>query len=295
LTIVVGITLALCVSTVRAEVMTEPYEYSQDFENTDPVSFWTSNGTYKENSKKLTGERAYAGAKSLELDVTFGTATYVYYAIPMNVPVEGSLSFSGRIQVRAENPKLQAGLGVNVSYLPTFRSGCAPLATYGPKADVWQVVEGDVAAWSNKQKAGGVGPCWEVTEANVGSCMSRIGLFLYGAPGERIVVNVDDVRLKGKVPTLTDFQKDLSSRWAPAKAKIDAKVAAWNASLTQAEARIGSLADGDEKTKSLHQIASLRKSIDAIAKRGYILKAEVSDMDKQINQLLATSPAASGN
>jgi len=274
----------------------EPYDYTQDFESTDPVSAWASNGTYTENFKGLISKGAYSGTQVFELDVNFGTATYVYYKLPLTVPAEGNLRFSGRIRLAdGTTPGCGAGLGANVYYFPTTRSACGPFATYSLKPNVWQLVEEDVVAWGKEKGKVVMGLCWEVTGANVGVSMSHVGVFLFGSPGKRIVVDIDDISLKGKVPSQADFQKEVKSRWAPAGAKIDAKVVSWTASLLQAEARIDAFADGDEKTKLRQQISVLKNTVSAIAKRGYILTVEVSDVDKQISRLLTVSPANAGS
>jgi len=67
----------------------EPYLYEQGFEGTtNPVSFWTSNGTYSINEIGLTNAKAFSGTNSYVIDVTFNTATYIYYSINQMFPVK---------------------------------------------------------------------------------------------------------------------------------------------------------------------------------------------------------------
>ncbi|MDD3925624.1 MAG: hypothetical protein PHT33_03080 [bacterium] len=269
------------------------YSYNQDFESSDPSSYWSGNGTYTVNYKGLTTEQAYAGTHSLKLDITFGTATYLYYKIPLSVPVEGSLQFSGRIQIGAGTTTgCTAGLGVNVYYPPTTRSACGPFGTYGPTPGVWQLAEGDMVSFGQSKTYVVSNYCWEVTGANVGVKMDKMGIFLYGASGKRIVVYIDALNLTGEVPSETDFQTEVTRRWAPADTKIDAKIAGWDTSLQQAQARINTFADSAGKTALQQQLNSTQSTVNTITQRGYILNTEVSSVDTQISQLLSSLPTS---
>ena len=80
------------------------FRYQEDFENTDPVLFWTSNGSYELRFKGITEEDAHEGRRSLKINVTFQGASYVYFRVPLRVPVEGRLRFSGWIKVIESSP-----------------------------------------------------------------------------------------------------------------------------------------------------------------------------------------------
>ena len=69
------------------------YSYYQEFEKEDPFKLWTSNGTFKVNYKGLCKDETLKGNKIFKIDITFDTATYVYWKIPLGIPCEGELEF----------------------------------------------------------------------------------------------------------------------------------------------------------------------------------------------------------
>jgi hypothetical protein len=116
-----------------AAVEYENYLYEQGFEGaTNPVSFWTSNGTYSISEIGLTNAKAFSGANSYVIDVTFNTATYIYYSINQpNVPSEDTLNFTGHIYVeKLAGGSPYVGLGRNYYLPPTTYSGCMTYKTF---------------------------------------------------------------------------------------------------------------------------------------------------------------------
>ncbi|MDZ4200235.1 MAG: hypothetical protein U1E27_13235, partial [Kiritimatiellia bacterium] len=53
---------------------------------------------------------------------------------------------------------------------------------------------------------------------HLGRVVDRIGLFLVGKPGDRVVVYVDDLRITGTVPTREAYARQTEARWAPVSA-----------------------------------------------------------------------------
>ena len=74
--------------------------YSEGFEENDPVTFWTNGGKgeYQVNFKGLTSERAHSGKKSFKLDITFlRDGTFSYWAGPTSPRTLTTRIFHGLI------------------------------------------------------------------------------------------------------------------------------------------------------------------------------------------------------
>lgn len=197
-----------------------PYEFHEDFEDRDPFLKWASNGSFKVNFKGLTREAASSGKKSFKLDISFGTATYVYYMIPANVPNIGKLSFSGDIRVeQARNAS--AALGTNISLSPLPRSGVNILARTARPSGGWKTRTSDlVAAGLEKVKDQIHTFVARATPGDAGNWTNRIGLFLFGKTGSRLTLYVDNILLSGKIPDNQAYQKVTDRAWQAYKSRI---------------------------------------------------------------------------
>ena len=98
--------IGLCASTGRllaAETASalplSRFSYAEDFEERDPVSFWTSNGEVEVNFKGLTEEQALTGKRSFKLDITVKSGSYHYWRAPVRMPCAGKARFTGAILV----------------------------------------------------------------------------------------------------------------------------------------------------------------------------------------------------
>lgn len=251
-----------------------PFHFEEGFEERDPFVFWTTDGSYTINSKGLTEEKAFSGSKSFKLDVTFHEGRYFYWRIPLRVPAEGKLRFSGRLLV-AEETKAKAGLGFNVLYPPSRNSGCGPFAYEGfaSTPGEWKRVEGDVVAWAKEKADEGIPKHnWGATGGNAGAIVNLIGLFVRSGGGDRMVVYVDALALEGEVPVETAYREELARRWGPYEKKVRATAAGWR---TAVEALAGRLRGVVPKTsagerlrdEAQSRIVSLGETIGAIETR----------------------------
>lgn len=196
-----------------------PYSYHQDFEDADPFQKWASNGTYTVNYKGLSTERSSSGKKSFKIDITFGTATYIYYKIPVNVPSVGKLDFNGMLQLTNVNGA-SASLGTNISLSPAPYSGVNILKSEKTASSKWISKTSNLVAAGNEKAEKLIAKyCVGATSNDVGIWTNLIGLYLYGKKGAKITVFVDDIVLSGAVPDVGEYNTLLINKWANYKSK----------------------------------------------------------------------------
>ena len=87
------------------ELPTKPFLYQEGFEEKDPSQLLRERGAYTLNFKGLTEEKAWAGKKSLKIDVTFQEDANVSWMIAMDVPLEGELAFTARVLLGKETTR----------------------------------------------------------------------------------------------------------------------------------------------------------------------------------------------
>ena len=73
-------------------LVVKPFRYEEGFESGKVrIADWARNGDVAEHFVGVTEELAFAGKRSLKLDVTFKSGSYHYWAVPVRVPCAGRL------------------------------------------------------------------------------------------------------------------------------------------------------------------------------------------------------------
>ncbi len=259
--------------------------YHEDFEDgEDPFDFWVANGEYEVNFKGVTDERAFEGERSFKLDVTLKSGSYWYWHIPVHYPAEGELGFSGRILV-TEGHDVRSGLGMNWQFPPTRHSGCGGFSWARGTSDGWKLIEGDIDA-VGAQKADGVVTKYVAGGEGeyVGVYVDRIGIFIEGDPGTRVVLYVDDIHLEGRVVEDEAYQAEIDRRWQPFADRWQERLAAWRQRLEEVTARMAaapqlpeSLADAGEGITAA--LAQAREDLDELADVGYGRQTKIDEFE----------------
>lgn len=293
LALLAGLQQACAADSAKGE--TVPFLYSQDFESgADPVRFWTSyQKKHTVNFKGVTGEEAHSGKQSFKLDVTFDETSRFLWHIPMEkqVPVGGKLKFSGRLLL-GEGTTGRATLGVSFRFPPTTHSGCtAPHEFYESTHGRWEAIEGDCVQRS-RQVADNVTDRFTagIREEHVGILLERIIFDLRGEAGQRVVLYVDDLQLRGDVPTEAAFRDEMARRWAPVKVAFDASISSWQGALDRAQAKLASLADLSKRADAMRremlaEVRRLKAKLDTIKKRGFLAHSEQPAFDDSVRKL----------
>lgn len=221
-----------CLAVFAADLPLKPYSYHETFEDqAPPVALWASRGTEPTvNFLGLTDEQAFEGKKSLKLDVTFGDSSYYYFGVPMRLPMAGKLKISARFMLGKEN-QVSAGFGINATYPPTSHSGCGSIETYSGQTD-WKLVEGDLVE-IGQGGAEGVVPryVYGVTGKQTAPMLDRWSIFLYGQPGQRAVVYLDDLRIEGEIPDEQAYLQQATEAFDAGQEKFRQEVVEWGKQL----------------------------------------------------------------
>jgi len=278
-----------------AEAGLRRFEYSEDFEREDPVSFWVSNGEHAVNYKGTTDEKAFSGKRSFKLDVTLKGGSYHYWSVPVRVPCAGRLKFSARIFVeRPTNGRV--GVGANFVFPPTHHSGCGPIETFDRPTGGWKLQQWDLVQ-AGAESARDVIPryVWRATGDNVVVYLDRWGLFISGGIGKRVVVYVDDVKIEGEVPTGAEQDAEAQRRWQPVRDAFARQLNAWHKEVRSAIGAIGSLAGLPAiaerlRASALRTADAAESALAAFGKTGYAAPWEVSDLQNRLRLLRSAAP-----
>ncbi|MDD4018925.1 MAG: hypothetical protein PHV28_13395, partial [Kiritimatiellae bacterium] len=219
-----------------------PFERRFDFEDgADPVVAWASNASYTVSFKGITEEQAFSGKRAFKLDMTFRSGSYVYWSIPVRAVAEGSLRVSASMRI-GEGSTGRAGVGANVLCMPTGHSGCGSylIESMGTTRGEWVRRETDLVAQAKDVAASIARKYVALADgSNVGAVLDRIGLFIGGKAGDRVVVYLDDIRMEGSVPSEADYAEQVAVRWAPVAVRRQEAFAKLRAGLIQVRDEVG--------------------------------------------------------
>lgn len=191
-----------------------PFRYAQGFEEgPNPFAHWTSNpAQHTVNFMGLSEEKAASGRRSFKLDVTFPEPGYSYWGIPLKIPVEGRLTFSGKL-LFLSGKDARAGLGYSAAYPKSCVGGCCQTFTTFEPTENWQSVSGDLG--KIERMADGVQKLvWKATRPYVGAYLEKLALFIYVNKPTRVVVYVDDLEMEGEAPADAEYAEEVDRRWA---------------------------------------------------------------------------------
>ena len=282
------------------ELATEPFRYTQGFESdTDPVRFWTSyKKKYTVNFEGVTDEKARSGRRSFKLDVTFDEPSRFLWQIPLSrrVPAAGELEFSGFILLGEETTAL-ATIGVSFALPPTRHSGCTAWGALVQTTDgQWRGFEDELVSRGREKADLIVGlNNWGVEGKNVSPVVERIIIDVRAEAGQRVVLYVDDLELKGRVPSDEAYRKETDARWAAFKTVFSEKVAGWEADLSSIEKDLSGLGDLSPRAVQMRkgiesELREMKAKVAAAKVSGEIRKQDQQRIDSFLEQV-KTAPS----
>ncbi|WP_340121876.1 hypothetical protein [Methylobacter svalbardensis] len=189
------------------------FNYSENFETSDPFRPWASNGTYTVNFKGLEQDVPLLGNRYFKLDITLDTASYAYFYIPLSpIPsARGKLNFSGKIHVKEAEGHGSASLGTNVSLSPSPISGVNIIERLSQPSTAWVTQTSDLIAAARMPQALAD---YGATDKDTGFWTDKVGLYVFGSPGDRIEVYIDELSIKGAVDDPKPYKKSTTEAWA---------------------------------------------------------------------------------
>ena len=238
-----------------------PFARRFDFEDgTDPFVAWASNASYTVNFKGITEEQAFSGKRAFKLDMTFRSGSYVYWSIPIRAVAEGSLRLSASMRI-GEGSAGRAGVGANIQCVPSAHSGCGSylIENMETTRGQWLRRETDLVVQAKDVAAGIARKYVALADGdNVGAVVDRIGLFIGGKAGDRVVVFLDDIRLEGSVPAEPDYAKRVAARWVPVAIRRKEAFAKLRGDLTEIRQEVGKAAFHSPGARFLSERVSSR-------------------------------------
>ena len=266
----------------------KPFRYEEQFESGRVrIASWARNGEVTEHFVGVTDENACSGKQSLKLDVTFKNGTYHYWSVPVRVPCAGKLKISARVLV-GPGTTGHVAFGANMVYPPSRHSGCFPIKRLSKPTSEWELHEREMV------QAGREG-CERVlrryttnlTADDVGVYVDRWVVFVYGSPGQRVVVYVDDVRIEGEVPSEESYEAEIQARFIKAQQAYAAKTAAWLRELSDAKAGLAGISRVPSALE--RHVANLRdavrqteKLVAQLAEAGYASRQQIEQVENVI-------------
>ena len=282
----------------REPLALRKFSYVEDFEAKDPVHAWASNGKCEVNFKGITDEKALTGKKSFKLDITINSGSYHYWSVPVRVPCEGKLKFSGNIFV-AECKGASVGLGINYVFPPTTHSGCGVLNTLNKPTKEWKLQEEPNLVERGVASAASVVPRHVAiaTGDNVGAYVSLWGIMIYGRAGARLVIYVDDVRIEGEAPTEAAYDAQVRKRWQSHKAKFQKQLAEWRKRLQvvrEQMAQMPETAAGERDLKGVVEksISGVAESLAKSERQGWANRGTAEGITRRMDYAFAVMAVA---
>ncbi|MBN1445541.1 MAG: hypothetical protein JW957_05495 [Candidatus Omnitrophica bacterium] len=276
---------------------TKSFTYTQDFETENPFSLWTSNAEYTVNFAGLTEEKAFAGKKSFKIDAVIQKGSYIYWKIPLKVPAEKTLNLSARLLLGEDNT-CRVGLGGNFTFPPTKYSGCNAPKYFTTTGNDWEHIEFDMGSYGRNYNKGTGGLVnryiWGVSGEDFGTYADSIAVFVSGKPGDRVVLYIDELAVKGEIPFEEDYQKEINLRWKKAQQRLRDKLAGWKTALDVMEQSLDSLAglspDAENiKAGAKQKVSSFKNRVAVVEKRDY-LTPEEKNLEAEIEEFKAGFP-----
>jgi len=216
-----------------------PVVYHEGFESGDPHwRIWAKNvdEPCKVHSVAPSSEKAFAGKRSLKLDLTFQDGDYCYWnGERVKIPCAGDLKLSGYIYVEELSPGVRVGLGRNVILPPSGHSGCGTIETLTGPTHEWRRFELDLAPVGKQSATRLLGT------KDVYCYVDRIAVMFTGSfkPGQRAVVYVDELKVTGHLPE--NYEERMRDRVDKAHAARMAEVRDWMGYVDQSAAALGQL------------------------------------------------------
>ncbi|HHX41871.1 MAG TPA: DUF4091 domain-containing protein [Armatimonadetes bacterium] len=281
----------------RQPLPLKPFTYVEDFEQPCQMVVWATNGKQEVHFSGVTEEKAFSGKRSYKLDVTIREGAYHYFGIRLpRVPCAGELRLSGRLWVEALPKGARAGLGYNIILPPSQHSGCSTVGTINSPTPEWKALSGDLVA-AGKQTASNV-----IGRYTAGMDGSEVAPFLelwsvpiWAAPGQRITLYVDDVRIEGRVPDGDAYAAAAGERFMAARARTARRIADWRARLDEATVALRDVPPQDGLGARILESAragvkSVAETLATIEKRGYINASEVDPIEASLSMAAHAGP-----
>jgi len=285
------IVVGLAVPSGGEEFKLRQFSYHEGFEGQAPqVRLWATNGESVENFIGPSEEMAFAGKRSLKLDVSLKSGSFHYWGVPLRVPCAGKVRLSARMWV-AEGTTATVGFGANFVFPPTHHSGCGAFESYSTPTGEWKLIECDLVERGNAGAAQVMEAQTATTKGDdVGAYLERWAIFVYGGEGKRAIVYLDDVRIEGEIPDPQDYDAQISRRWENAQQRFKDQLVRWQSVISESVTALQKIAEGPPKVNEakaalIKRVEKAEELMATLEKRGYGSRSEVAEIHTTIDLL----------
>ena len=229
--------------------------------------------------------------------MTFDETSRFLWQIPMprRIPAAGDLQFSGYMLLGDETTAL-ATIGVSFALPPTRHSGCTAWGTLLKTTDgQWRGHQDELVSRGREKADLIIGlNNWGVQGANVGPVVERIIIDIHAEAGQRVVLYVDDLELKGNVPSDDDYGKETERRWAVFRAVFEQKVGDWEKILHEAEVGLSALEELSPRAEEMRkgiasELQEMKAKVAAAKAKKEIRKQDQQEIDSFLEQVESAS------
>ena len=270
-----------------------PFSYEEDFETEDGFEPWVNNGTYTVNFKGITSERSSNGSKSLKIDVSLDTATYLYYRLPVNIPSIGTLQFSGDIYIESITGGVSVSLGTNVLTTPYTDGGVHTIERLGNAGAAWITQSSDlVSASLTKAEIVAARGLGGGSPDDIGKWTSHFMLNFFASSPGRIVVYVDNISVQGNVPSISEYESYTQSTWDSYLSRVQAEWSEWTTFISNFDVELSDPEDIAYVQTAKSRTEEIR---DNIQPKGFPSPADYEELKTYAEALSYFATAGSGN
>lgn len=245
------IVLSLIISPSYSQVLIDDIIVDHDFEYEDPFISWVNNGNHNINYKGISAERSSKGSKSFKLEMQFSGAKYVYFRIPVNIPVSERLHFDADIFL-SKSESVGVALGSEFQLEPSLAEAYL-LDKRISKTDEWDHIHYDLTEEASRLAKKSIVSLGGANVNDVVPKINQIGIFLFSETGfGHVTLYIDNLKITGHRISNEDQVSRAKNAWDNYEKRIKNQLAHFRIIL--------------EENKLQHMIRESAESIEVASK-----------------------------
>lgn len=269
-----------------------PFKVEYDFEDgrAPEIVPHISTGNFTVNFMGITDEKAFSGRNSFKFDVTFESGHYFTWLIPVEAGLDGKMELSMRYSVETTGGA-SFGPGVSLVYPATPSANGVDFFTWASSTDGgWRWLRRDLSYFARNRivRHRHAMSAHEIRHEQVLASMRGLIICLRGMqPGERVILRIDDLSVKGEASGATEeFDRRAVALWEPVgekhsmlAGKIRDAVSDGRNFLSSTETR--SPVESFLRDEALEELDKLAGIADDASGRGYFRSMEAEEAKRR--------------
>jgi len=237
----------------------------------------------------------HPGEKLYKIELMFSKMSSVILGAPVLIPVENPLQASFTCKIETAS-----GGACSVGFLADIKPGFTGyvIRESVPAATGWQTVSIDNVYEHCRDTAIPLIAkkyYLDTEPENFTACLTRIGLFVSGKAGTRISVFLKKLDISGEALSETQIRKRIDARWAPAKARIEAKVQQWEIEAGEQRSKLAAMSlqteeAGRIKTGLMEKLQGVEKQLAQAKTNGWLRAKQEIELTADLKVLDEANP-----